>query len=235
MTSFEITTTNLYRLFAAALPHTSSDADVPVLSAVRLELRPGILRALATDRYSMIVVDAPTVASYGDLNVTEWLVDSVDVKRVLPILKAAFKSDSVVRVETSEDSRALFVRTSTSQTTLILVEGSFPKLTSLMSGFVLSRTNEPDAGRLDTAFDPKHVAKLAPTAKALEAGLSGRGVKGALRIFPPLATGKTTLVTWDALPSYGDDPSITAIMALMPYRLDDDTYPATLKTWSAAL
>lgn len=82
MTRIDLTTRELHGLVVPVLPHASTDAELPQINCVHLQIRSGVLYAVATDRFTMAATRHPLFDPADDLDVT---LDRADIAAALKL------------------------------------------------------------------------------------------------------------------------------------------------------
>lgn len=82
MTRIDLTTRELHGLIAPVLPHASTDAELPYLNTVHLQVRDQVLYAIATDRYTMAATRHALHEMAGELDIT---IDRADLGAALKL------------------------------------------------------------------------------------------------------------------------------------------------------
>lgn len=87
MTRIDMTTRELHGLIAPVLPHTSTDAELPQLCAVRIEVAGNIVYAVATDHYTLAATRHPIDGAAGDVLIHVGAKEAATALKLFPYSK----------------------------------------------------------------------------------------------------------------------------------------------------
>lgn len=193
---FTIQVGQAFDAFSNVLPHATSDAYLPVLSAVQVEVSGGLVTLAATDRYTLGVAELTAEDGAEDGSVLVPVAAVKDIVKMAKTAKIGFLTLSVegdrVTATTPGESR-----------TFITTDGQFPKWRSLWpDGLAPAEISRIGLG-------PAHLAKFARLQR------NGRHDKSAALRLDFYAATKPVVVTV---------PTIENFRAIvMPVRLPDDS------------
>lgn len=90
MTRIDLTTRELHGLIAPVIPHASTDAELPQLNTVHLQVRGNVLYAVATDRFTMAATRLALHDPVDDFDVT---IDRADAAAMLRLFTFSKEDD----------------------------------------------------------------------------------------------------------------------------------------------
>lgn len=150
------------RVINAVLAHASTNTDLPVINAVRLELDGDRLLAVATDRYTIAICRA-SLTDWDDkakkVKPQAGSLRSADVKRVLDFLKPHRKDVATWKLTDT----SLTVTVSGASLTVPTADENFPNW-RIVLGSVLDHAPEPGQ---QMGFTPRIVSHFQRSADAL--------------------------------------------------------------------